>query len=117
MIQLNGKCKEKFLEWYWNEWFDDKERNYYEEKEIAVKALYTTDTVFLNALIIEFFDYKNIFIEVSGIFYQGFEPEFNYNIQEKGTLNGINGEVFNSRQEATIQAIKKANEIYNERFK
>ena len=101
MIQLNGICKEKFLEW-----FSEPETYFYRLNNTCQ-----------NALIIEFFDSKNIFIEVSGIFYQGFEPEFNYNIQEKGTLNGINGEVFNSRQEATIQAIKKANEIYNERFK
>ena len=116
MIQLNGKCKEKFLEWYWNEWFDDKERNYYEEKEIAVKALYTTDTVFLNALIIEFFDEQKIIILIDFI-----GGDFCYTIKDyltsKSECKKYYGLNYKSRQEATIQAIKKANEIYNERFK
>lgn len=72
--------------------------------------------VFKNALMMEWFDSVGIFIELSGIWYQGSEPEFNYNIQEKGTLNGINGHIFYSRQEATTAAITKANEIYNERY-
>ena len=117
---LNGKAKEDFEKWYFenhcssNIKFEDLLPHHIYD---VFGWLYKQSLTIQNALIIEFFDYKNIFIEVSGIFYQGFEPEFNYNIQEKGTLNGINGEVFNSRQEATIQAIKQAIKIYNERFK
>ena len=107
---LTGICKEKFLEWYWNEWFDDKERNYYEEKEIAVKALYTTDTVFLNALIIEFFDSVDIYIYLETATYV-LKPNFRYKIiTDDDTIIGFKE---NSRQEATIQAIKKANDLYN----
>ena len=113
MIQLNGKCKEKFLEWYWNEWFDDKERNYYEEKEIAVKALYTTDTVFLNALIIEFFDSIEIIIQIHNVC-----DDWWFRVKSKTkTIKSEKYNEYKNRQQATIQAIKKANEIYNERFK
>ena len=107
---LNGKAKEEFEKWYWNEWFDDKERNYYEEKEIAVKALYTTDTVFLNALIIEFFDSVDIYIYLETATYV-LKPNFRYKIiTDDDTIIGFKE---NSRQEATIQAIKKANDLYN----
>lgn len=53
---LTGKCKEDFHNWYWEEWFDDKERRAYKSKEDALDALNFTDKVFLNAVIVQFLD-------------------------------------------------------------
>ena len=61
---LNAKAKEDFYSWYWNEWFEDKERNHYQSKEQALEHLQTTDKVFLNAIIIEWFDSAGIWSDV-----------------------------------------------------
>lgn len=107
---LTGKCKEKFLEWYWNEWFDNKERNHYKEKEIAEKALYTTDKVFLHALIIDFFDSVGVYIYFNTGTYIS-KPNFRYEIITHD--NVFIGFKESTRQESTDQAIKKANDLYN----
>lgn len=70
-----------------------------------------------NSFIIEWLDTVGIYVEISGINHNRTRPIFNYNIQEDGTLNGINGHDFESRQKATEAAIKEANEIYNQKHK
>ncbi|MFV0232788.1 hypothetical protein OBK30_06950 [Empedobacter falsenii] len=87
---LNGKCKEKFLEW-----FSEPETYFYRLNNTCQ-----------NALIIEFFDSVGVYIEI--IRNEGY---FEYIVMEEWDYG------FESRQEATIQAIKKANDIYNARFK
>lgn len=103
---LNGKCKEKFLEW-----MRDKYSNAYD-------VLNSINPIISNALIIEFFDSVGIYISLN---YVSFYDEFR---NDKGfeayvTNNGLSVKFrsLNSRQQATEQAIKKANDIYNERFK
>ena len=68
------------------------------------------DERFQNALIIEFFDSVGIYIFIEcGTYVR--EPYFKYRI-----VTDHDQEVsfkYNSRQEATEQAIQKANEIYN----
>lgn len=100
-MKLTGKAKEEFKKWF-DENYNDF-WNYYNAKKTL-----------LNALIIEWFDSVEIYIEISAINYVGLE--FSYNIQEKNTINGSNGYVFKIRNEATDKAIAKANEIYNKKI-
>lgn len=97
-MQLNGICKEKFLEWL------DEESTWFQ----------TFSDTHQNALIIEFFDSVGVYIYFNTGTYIS-KPNFRYEIITHD--NVFIGFKENSRQEATIQAIKKANEIYNERFK
>ena len=95
---LNGKAKEDFKEWIFE--------NYYFQDLNVLYPLYLVDT-----LIIEWFDSVGIYIGVypnnNMSSYLSFEMSIN---------DDWIGEEEN-RQEATIQAIIKANDIYNERFK
>ena len=97
---LTDKAKEDFKEWVFE--------NYYFQDLNVLYPLHLIDT-----LIIEFFDSVGIYIEIhySRILGDKFlcivNTEANYNLTSYQ----------DSRQEATIQASKKANEIYNERFK
>jgi len=100
---LTDKAKEDFLKWYLEK--GNKKINTKQfSLDIAKSIIY--------AIAIEWFDSVGIFIETGGADYRGIE--FWYNIQEKNTINGHNGEYFKSRQEATEKALEKANEIYNE---
>lgn len=96
---MNGQAKIDFFKKYM---FDDESFNYF-------------PPIYQHALIIEWFDSVGIYIETGGADYRG--VEFWYNIQEKNTINGHNGEYFNSRQQATEKAIEKAIILYNEKFK
>lgn len=103
---LNGKAKEKFLEWL-SKTYDlihyDTELWFKNEKEITQ-----------NALIIEFFDSVGIYIDAE-FFRKNIKgkPQFvSFTTDEWNGLQPLRVE-FNSRKEATIQAIKKANDIYN----
>ena len=92
---LTGKAKEKFLEWL------DEESTWFQ----------TFSDTHQNALIIEFFDSVGVYI--------GVYPATNcsqYLMFEISINDDWIGEEEN-RQEATIQAITKANDIYNEIFK
>lgn len=96
MTQLNGKCKEKFLEWL------DEESTWFQ----------TFSDTHQNALIIEFFDSVGIIINIVN---QDLQRWFYYEIKTTERVQGFN--LVRTRQEATIQAIKRANNLYNERFK
>lgn len=89
---LTGKCKEKFLEWL--------KLNY----PLGAETLEWSDirALFLNALIIEFFDSIK-YNKISSLWdYCFFDCYWNRGLREY--------------KQATIQAIKKANDIYIERF-
>lgn len=95
---LTDKAKEDFKEWVFE--------NYYFQDINVLYPLHLVDT-----LIIEWFDSAGIYIGVypnnNMSSYLSFEMSINDDwIGEELT-----------RQEATIQALKKANDIYNERFK
>ena len=103
---LTGKAKEDFLEYYNNHsikyllsWTD------FDDLPLVVK----------NALIIEWFDSVGIYVNTT---YEEFEDiqvkKLPVLVKTWSVL--VNEELlidFNSRQEATDEAIKKANEIYN----
>ena len=83
-------------------WFDKYYNDYW--------TYYQSKPTILNALIIEWFDSVGIYIEIS--FYD--DCYWTYNIySNKPVLEKETANICNNRQEATEQAIEKANEIYN----
>ena len=90
---LTGKAKEKFLEWIsLNNLFTIEDRE---------KYFNSLSELFQNALIIEFFDSIEYNKNSSLLDYCFFDCYWNKGLRE--------------HKQATIQAIKKANDIYNER--
>ena len=97
---LTGKAKEDFLEYYNNHsikyllsWTD------FDDLPLVVK----------NALIIEWFDSVGIYINIENLYYQSW---WYYKVKKcPDTYKQVIMQ--NTRQEATEEAIKKANEIYN----
>ena len=100
---LTDKAKEDFKEWVFE--------NYYFQDLNVLYPLHLIDT-----LIIEFFDEQKIIILIDFI-----GGDFCYTIKDyltsKSECKKYYGLNYKSRQEVGTQAIKKANEIYNERFK
>lgn len=90
---LTGKCLEAFIEWKLN----NKKLS-----TIEVLDFKHLSNVSKYALIIEFFDSVGIYIELFKL--ENFIWAINDLYEESG---------YNNRQEATTEAIKKANEIYN----
>lgn len=89
-MKLTGKCKEAFLK-------------YCKQTESFME---TYEDIYLNALIIEFFDSVGIYITI--------EPFKNYQIVYFDvSINFELHSVWKNRHEATNEAIIKANEIYN----
>lgn len=99
MNLLTGKAKEDFFYWF-------------RENKRDLRKSYLDDTCD-NALIIEWLDSVGIYIQVVAISTHG-QPIFDYNIQQDNEINGMNGYTFSTRLEATTEAIKQSNIIYNE---
>ena len=93
---LNGKAKEDFKEWVFE--------NYYFQDLNVLYPLHLIDT-----LIIEWFDSVGIYIYLeTGTYFN--KPNFRYKIiTNDDTCIGYKEY---SRKEATVEAIKKANDIY-----
>ena len=117
-MDLTGKCKEDFL-------------NSIPITEEMLLCAYTEREI--TSLIIEFFDSVGIIITISEDSFNHVDEdnnedywcsEFSYDVKRYTEIeNGLNdysqyynSESFKNRKEATIQAIKKANEIYNNLF-
>ena len=88
---LTDKAKKDFLKW-------TKQGNL-----VNIMA-----DVYLHALIIEWFDSVGIYVNIEYYNVDG-DNVFIYSIN-----NATYIEIYDTRQEATIQAILKANQIYNE---
>ena len=97
---LKGKAKEDFKKWF------IETKDLYDSYENELRLMSDTG---LNALIIEFFDSVGIYINV---FYK-YIWRVEIRDSQSSLLSTLDYAVFDTRQEATIQAIKKANEIYN----
>lgn len=94
---LTGKALE-----HYKIWFDKYYNDYW--------TYYQSKLTILNALIIEWFDSVGIYINIENLYYQSwwsYKVKIIPNIFEEKVM-------VKTRQEATEQAIKKANEIYNE---
>lgn len=61
--------------------------------------------IVLNHYYIEWFDSVGIFIEIGGIC-RNWDVQYDYNIQENNTMNGMNGRTYPTHQQATEAAIK-----------
>ena len=101
---LTGKTKDDFEKWYIKkDVSEDEFYNIWEEWS-------SLSTSCKNAFYIDFFDSIGIYIEIS--FYD--DSYWTYNIySNKPVLEKETANICNNRQEATEEAIKKANEIYN----
>ncbi len=116
-MELTEKCKEDFLEFvYYNE--DCLSVNETNKKEIQDEAsayLSNLDERFRNTLIIEWLDSVGIYISIEpykNLFDNG-NLYFCFKIIDYPYISKNN--VYQSRQEATTEAIIKVNQIYNER--
>jgi len=97
---LTDKAKEDFLKYY-----NNHSNNYL----LSFTDFEDLPTSVQNALIIEWLDSVNIFIQID---FENREPIFSYYVYSGKDI--CSGEYnANSRSEATQQAIIKANEIYN----
>ena len=92
-MKLTGKCKEEFIFWMCENYPEIRRHEYETMPECAI-----------NSLIIEFFDSVGIYIEVN----------YNVTVSKSFWCNSVSDSIFNSRIEATNEAITKANIIYNE---
>lgn len=113
MMKITGKAKVDFEHWLLregNEIIKDGSIEY----DLYYMCKYMIPENMVCAKIIEWLDSVGIYIEVGAICIDG-HAQYDYNIQENNTLNGMNGHTFATRHEATQQAINKAIEIYNNR--
>jgi len=110
---MNEKAKTDFLEWYWEMYINPLPMTICKKNNLS-DFFETVMPIFQNALIIEWLDSVEIYIEIGGADYRGIE--FWYNIQERKTINGNNGEYFSTRQEATEKAIETAVNTYNNKY-
>ncbi len=99
-MKLTGKALEDFTQWNSNKQFD-----------MMLPFEYPT---YLNALIIEWFDSVGIYIHIQPT-ELGDSLEFKAKVNEEDVCFGYGFLFFETRQQATEQAIIKANDIYNER--
>jgi len=105
---LNGKAKEDFLEYYWENRIKPLSMSICKKQDLG-EFFETIMDIMQNALIIEWLDSVKIFINIKSKFGQKKQCErFSFNVR-----NYNSGFMFNSRQEATEKAIEKAVEIYN----
>jgi len=122
-MELRGKAKDDFEKWLIS-FFREKRTDYNNlfTDESILRKFYRKTDVEKNTLIIEFFDSVGIFINTPPYYMKvekynrGFESIV---IDEKsGKIYDLDNDedVFNSRQEAKNEAIKKANEIYNDKY-
>lgn len=101
---LTGKAKEDFEKWYYTNYH--RSVNYGVIKEDEVYAFFNTlHKTFKNALLVDFFDTVDIYVNALRYNKTYFQPFCNHLLHEK----------YETRSEALKQAFTQANKIYNER--
>lgn len=111
-MELTGKCKEDFEKWYFetqcssNMKFDELLPHHLHD---VFGWLYNSNKTIQNAFVIDWFDSIGIYVNV--LRYSLSEP--NKWVVIKSLCENNLDFIYSSRQEATIQAIIKANDIYN----
>ena len=109
---LNGKAKEEFEKWY----FETKCSSSMKFEELLPHHindvfgwLYKQSLTIQNALIIEFFDSIEIIIQIHNVC-----DDWWFRVKSKTkTIKSEKYNEYKNRQQATIQAIEKANDLYN----
>lgn len=102
---LTGKAKEDFIDYLWQSKFKKDDYKEYEDYINNQKESHTY------ADIIEWFDSVGIYITILNL---DLQRRFYYKIVRTERIEGYF--LHSERQEATKQAIIKANEIYNSKF-
>jgi len=106
---LTDKAKIDFEKWYLLS-TDYQKLFGFTVGEIITKHFWSLPETIKNAIVIDWLDSFGIYIFISKTIYNN---EFIYCVNSPKLGLGYGVRKFNSRQEATIQAIIKANEIYN----
>lgn len=115
-MMLTGKAKEDFYYYVFN---NIKEQLFGDLQDVY-DYIYSLPISCKNALIIEWFDSVGIYTDaqmVSGFDFENnkvHSPVWFMNVFSEDDCCTDDVEVYPSRREATKQAIKKANQIYNE---
>ena len=112
---LNGKAKEDFEKWYFenhfssNIKFEDLLPHYIYD---VFGWLYKQSLTIQNALIIKFFDSIENIIQIHNVC-----DDWWFRVKSKTkTIKSEKYNEYKNRQQATIQAIEKANDLYNSRY-
>ena len=115
---LTGKAKEDFEKWLNKEMYYLGRHNF-EERDNNIEDL--SDN-FQNALIIEWFDSVGIYINIEP-YIGGGDVVFYFSLINRSAdftdehYSSVNDDIyFGTRQDASNEAIKKANEIYNSKY-
>lgn len=121
---LNGKAKQDFEVFQIHRSLvitnADRLENYkisFKDLEPYSHHIWQMDKVYLNALLIEWFDSVGLFISIIPVIYQNerlncFQVEINNKVIGQKIIHSRN---FNSRTEAILRAIEFANVLYNEK--
>lgn len=104
-MELHGQAQNDFKKWLYKVYFKE-----YFNYQMIWQLMGETARL---AVYVEWFDLQEIY----GTFmaYHHTSAIYEYTIQEVNTLNGMNYIGFDSRSEAVIKFIEKANEIYNQK--
>jgi hypothetical protein len=98
---LTGKCREGFINFMCKN-----------HKHIKWCDYQTMSEVILNALIIDYFDSIEVYIEIQVLKVETY-PKYSFNMRNINFNMLSQGDYFKSRQEATEKAIEKANDLIN----
>jgi len=115
-MRLTDKCKEDFLNYYWNSKIKPLSICTKEDLESFFDSIYE---IYQNALIIEFFDSVGIYISIECYYdallgyNRGFEAII-FDEQQNTKYDCNPSDCFETRTEAVNEAIIKANALWNE---
>ena len=108
---LTGKAKEEFFNWLDNQGVNGIDISNWEFEKFQLLS-----NVSQNALIIEWFDSAGIYISINYVdFYDELRNDTGFETYVTNKGLSVKFRSVSSRQEALTEAIKKANEIYNEK--
>lgn len=115
---LTGKCKEDFL----LKWFSIDGVNTLEDIPHIEQDFNMTQNSLKYSLIVDFFDKNNIYIGVQPYidlylgYCRGFEVTiYDEQVNKTHIILTTDNDVFNNRNDGLIEAIKKSNDLYNEK--
>ena len=109
---LTGKAKEEFFNW-----LDNQGVNGIDISNWEFEKFHLLSNVSQNSLIIEWFDSVGIYISINYVdFYDEFRNNTGFETYVTNKGLSVKFRSVSIRQEAIKQAIKKANEIYNEKY-
>lgn len=107
-MQLTGKCKEDFLNYYWDVKIDPLPITMCKKEDLEL-FFDSICELFQHALILEWFDSINLYITIESVAYQDvFDCSF------VGFKYNFSSGSFDTRIEATNEAILNSDRVYNE---